>query len=115
MRAGSLRHRITLQKQERVIDEYGGVSPDLCWTDAATVWASFDRLSGQEFWASQQTQSEASVQIRIRYLPGVNTTMRVTHKDVFYNIVGILPDNKNRELILMCKEFSFEQQDTDRH
>ena len=59
--------------------------------------------------ASQQAQSEVTQRIRIRYRPDVTADMRVIHNGKVFNIVAPLPDNRGRELVLMCREVSCEQ------
>ena len=107
MRSGMLRHRVTLQRFQQGQDAYGG--PVETWEDVATVWASLEAMSGREFFASQQTQSEVTQRIRIRYRTDVTADMRVTHNGKVFNIVAPLPDNRGRELVLMCREVSCEQ------
>lgn len=108
MRAGTLRHRVTLQRFQQGQDAYGG--PVAQWEDVATVWASLEAMSGREFFASQQAQSEVTQRIRIRYRPDVTADMRVIHQGTVFNIVAPLPDNRGRELMLMCREASYEQE-----
>lgn len=43
IKAGQLRHRITLQVSTTTRDDYGGTIQT--WADVATVWASVDPLS----------------------------------------------------------------------
>ena len=107
MRAGMLHHRVTLQRFQQGQDAYGG--PVETWEDVATVWASLEAMSGREFFASQQAQSEVTQRIRIRYRPDVTADMRVIHNGKVFNIVAPLPDNRGRELVLMCREVSGEQ------
>lgn len=107
MRSGMLRHRVTLQQFRQGQDAYGG--PVETWEDVAIVWASLEAMSGREFFASQQAQSEVTQRIRIRYRAGVTADMRVTHNGKVFNIVAPLPDNRGRELVLMCREVSNEQ------
>ena len=107
MRAGMLRHRVTLQRFQQGQDAYGG--PVETWEDVATVWASLEAMSGREFFASQQAQSEVTQRIRIRYRADVTADMRVIHNGKVFNIVAPLPDNRGRELVLMCREVSSEQ------
>lgn len=107
MRSGMLRHRVTLQRFQQGQDAYGG--PVETWEDVATVWASLEAMSGREFFASQQAQSEVTQRIRIRYRAGVTADMRVIHNGKVFNIVAPLPDNRGRELVLMCREVSNEQ------
>ena len=107
MRAGMLRHRVTIQRQELVFGKFGAPLHDKVWENVATVWASLEAMSGREFFASQQAQSE--VTHRIRYRPDVTADMRVIHNGKVFNIVAPLPDNRGRELVLMCREVSCEQ------
>ena len=107
MRSGMLRHRVTLQRFQQGQDAYGG--PVKTWEDVAIVWASLEAMSGREFFASQQAQSEVTQRIRIRYRAGVTADMRVIHNGKVFNIVAPLPDNRGRELVLMCREVSNEQ------
>ena len=107
MRSGMLRHRVTLQRFQQGQDAYGG--PVETWEDVAIVWASLEAMSGREFFASQQAQSEVTQRIRIRYRPDVTADMRVIHNGKVFNIVAPLPDNRGRELVLMCREVSNEQ------
>ena len=106
MRAGMLRHSVTLQRFQQGQDAYGG--PVETWEDVATVWASLEAMSGREFFASQQAQSEVTQRIRIRYRADVTADMRVIHNGKVFNIVAPLPDNRGRELVLMCREVSCE-------
>lgn len=109
MRAGTLRHRVTIQRQEIVFGKFGAPLHDKVWENVATVWASLEAMSGREFFASQQAQSEVTQRIRIRYRADVTADMRVIHNGRVFNIVAPLPDNRGRELVLMCREVSCEQ------
>ena len=105
MRAGMLRHRVTIQRQEIVFGKFGAPLHDKVWENVA----SLEAMSGREFFASQQAQSEVTQRIRIRYRPDVTADMRVIHNGKVFNIVAPLPDNRGRELVLMCREVSSEQ------
>lgn len=107
MRSGMLRHRVTLQRFQQGQDAYGG--PVETWEDVATVWASLEAMNGREFFASKQAQSEVTQRIRIRYRADVTADMRVVHGGRVFGIVAPLPDNRGRELVLMCREASNEQ------
>lgn len=113
MRAGFLRHRVTIQRYELVVDEYGaplrGESRKELWKDVATVWASVEAVSGREFFASQQVQSEVTHKVTIRFRPGVAADMRIVHGGKVFGIVAPLPDNRGTRLVLMCREVSCEQ------
>ena len=99
MRAGMLRHRVTIQRYELVVDDYGAPLHRESWKDVATVWASVEAMSGRDFFAARQEQSEVTH----------TAQMRVLHGGKIFGIVAPLPDNKGTRLVLMCREASYEQ------
>lgn len=107
MRAGELRHRVTIQylppEDQRARDPFGSVIEE--WIDYATVWAAVEPLSGREYFSAQQMNAEVTTNIRIRYLSGVTPSMRVKWGERLYNIQSVINvRERNRELHLMCKE-----------
>jgi SPP1 family predicted phage head-tail adaptor len=91
MRAGKLRHRVTLQQPGHSQDpQTGEMLPG--WQNVATLWASVEPLSAREFIAAQAGQSEITARVTIRYRPGIDATMRILHRGQVYNIHGPLPD-----------------------
>ena len=109
MRAGMLRHRVTIQRQEIVFGKFGAPLHDKVWENVATVWASLEAMSGREFFASQQVQSEVTHKVTIRFRPGVAADMRIVYGGRVFGIVAPLPDNRGTRLVLMCREVSCEQ------
>ncbi len=88
MRAGRLRHRITIQEPGLVQDPGSGeMLPG--WQ---TVWdkvpAEVTALSARDLIAAQAAQSEASGRMVIRYRAGVLPTMRILHRGDVYEIQG---------------------------
>ncbi len=104
MRAGDLRHRITIQELTEVKDPLSGeVTND--WKDICTIWAEIRALRGREYFAAQQTIAESSHEITIRYRKGIKPTMRAVHDDRIFDIQAVLDkDGKMRYLSLVCKE-----------
>ena len=108
MRTGELRHRITLQQLTSTRDAYGGVSE--AWADHKSVWASFDALTGKEGYTDPAPVGVGNFRIRIRYIAGVDTlTWRVVRGDEIYNIAAVMPDNRQRSLVLLVRKASYEQ------
>lgn len=104
MRAGLLRHPITIEGVEWVQDPKSGAVTEQ-WVEFAKVWAEVRELRGREFWAAQQVQSEVTTRVLIRHIEGVTPEMRVQHGDRVLEIDHIIdPDGRGRELQLMCKE-----------
>lgn len=88
---GKLRHAITIQKRINVQDSFGAAVPT--WVDIwVNVPAAIEYLSVREFIASQQTKSQISARITIRYRDGLSADMRILHRGKIYNIAGVLPD-----------------------
>ena len=103
MKAGSLRHRVTIQR----LTITQGPSGDLVetWADVATLWGAVEPLSGREYWQAQQVAAETSIRVRIRYRAGLDTTMRVIHDARTLEILSIVdPEERHAELQLMCRE-----------
>lgn len=91
MRAGKLRHPITIQRPEYAQDPVTGEMTG-SWVEVGRTWASIEPLSAREFIAAAATQSKVSARIVIRYRSGVDASMRVVHRDKIYNIEGVLAD-----------------------
>lgn len=107
MRAGDLRHLVTLQSSVKVQNPTTGSITE-SWESAGEVYASIAPLSAREFIAAQAVQSKVSTRITIRYRSGVTATMRVVYAERTYRIEGVLPDVKSgREwLTLPCSDIA---------
>jgi len=103
MQAGRLRHRLILQSKAETRDSYGATL--ITWDTVATVWGAIEPLSGKEYFAQQEVQSESKVRIVIRYYSGVLPSWRVSHGGLYYDIEDVLNhDTRNRQLTLMCRQ-----------
>jgi len=103
MRAGKLRHQITLQRKSLTPDEYGG--PVETWTDVGTVWASVEPLQGRELTNAQTVNAETTTKITMRYVSGVTAADRIVFGGRFYNLQSVIdPEMKHRELIILAFE-----------
>ena len=103
MKAGKLRHRVTIQNFESYRDEYG--QPVKEWHDVATVWADVSGISGRELLAAGREVAEVSHRVWIRYHPSVTAASRLLWTDtgaVLANTAA-LPDGKKTRLELLCK------------
>lgn len=103
MRAGLLRHRITIESFTEGANEYG--EPISTWATYATVWASKEDLSGREYFASQQINAEVSTKFRIRYRAGITAKMRIQHGGSVYQIAATMdPDGRKRTLEILASK-----------
>lgn len=97
MRAGRLKHRITIQRRKEVIDAVG--AKQIEWVDLLTVWAAVEPISGKENFDSNHYASETTIKITVRYQPclsGITAKHRIKHGDNLYNIEAIIPDASGR-------------------
>lgn len=104
MNAGKLRHRITIEHDT-------GTTPDAAghrqpaWTSFAVVWAECRQLSGREHYLTHQVMPLATHRIRMRYLPGVTTAMRVVWKERTLNVLDVDDlEGRNIEHVLLAGE-----------
>lgn len=103
MRAGELRHTVELHSAT----ESRGASGESINTYAeyATVRASVEALTGRELESAQQISAETKFKITMRYYSGVVTEHRIVFGSRTFEINHIInPQEKNKMLILYCKE-----------
>jgi SPP1 family predicted phage head-tail adaptor len=108
MRAGHLKHRIVLQSRTETQGSTGEVTWG--WSTLATVWASVEPVSGRQYFAAAQVQSEVDTLVRIRYRTGLNGKLRVVfvHGSPaitdYFDVMSVLNLLEARnEVHLMCK------------
>ena len=87
MEIASLNKRITLQELKLSINENGFEIEE--WIDYKKLWAGVSNLHGREYFDAAAIQMENTVRFTIRYLPGIDTAMRIKFKDKNYNITSI--------------------------
>lgn len=105
MRAGKLRHKITIESKSNAQDAYGALVET--WSTYATAWASIEPLTGREYFEQGKVSSEVTTRIRIRHISGVTNLMRVKFGTRIFTIVTVINiDERNKEYELMCKEIS---------
>ena len=103
MQSGKLRNYIEIQQKIMVEDE--NLEWIESWPTFTSYWAEILPLVGREYWASRQTVSEVTGKIRMRYLTGVKTTMKVIDGLKSYDIEAVIDvENRHEELILLVKE-----------
>jgi len=105
MQAGRLRHQVTIKYKETTQNDLG--EEVIVWTDLVTVWAGVEPLRGREYMDSRQAQADVDTRIRMRYQEGV--TVRPSHRVYFgsrvYEVISVIdPQERNRDLQLMCRE-----------
>lgn len=105
VRAGVLRHRVTIQTPATDQDAWG--QPIEGWSDVLTdLPAEVRDIRGREFWQQQQAPGgDVNTRVRIRYRADLDRQMRVLHMGRVLAIEAIIdPDGRMAELHLMCRE-----------
>ena len=103
MRAGWLRHRITIQEPTQVQSTSGQMNPG--WSDYPAAWASIEPLPGREYMEGRQAQASVHYRIRMRYQDDITADMQVVFGSRTFQIVSVINVIEgNRELNLMCRE-----------
>lgn len=62
------------------------------WRDVAKLWAEIVPMSAREFVAASAEQSEVRGRIVIRRRSDIDATMRIIHRGMAYQILGVLAD-----------------------
>lgn len=103
MRAGRLRHRITIEEKTVTQDAFG--EPDATWSTYVKAWARVTPLTGREYMEAQAQSQSVSHEVRMRHRDGVTPEMRMVHGGRVFDIEAVLnEEERDRELILMCRE-----------
>lgn len=103
MRAGELRHRITIQQATVTRDGFGAEIP--AWADVATIWAKIETVSGTESVGPEQVATATLVhEVTIRYRDDIQPTMQVVWNARLFTIRAVVADNANKQIVLSCDE-----------
>ena len=100
MRAGPLRHRASLQAQQRVPDGGGGYAEQ--WVELRKVWVEITLPTGRVATVANQLQAVVTAEMRARPAADLVAGRRLVHGGTTYFIEARLPDNENSMLRLLC-------------
>lgn len=100
-----LRHSVTIQQQIPTTAA-SGEPIGFAWQNLhEEVPAEMVPLSGRELMAAAAEQAEIRTRCTLRWMDGLDTTMRIVHEGLGHNILAILPDPTYRQhLTLMLSE-----------
>lgn len=107
MLAGRLDQEITLQTASMARDgTYSAAA--VTYSNFATVWAEvrFRTLANPEPVIAGQKQSTLRATFRIRYLPGVTSTMRINHGGRYYQVLDWNVIGRNEEIYINAVEWN---------
>lgn len=104
MRAGMLRHQITIQSKSEARSAHGENADT--WSEHATVWADVAPKAAKEGYEADQNVARITHEITIRALSTVTANMRVLFDSRYFYLTG--PPRNHREIgrymILDCEE-----------
>lgn len=86
VRAGQLRHRVTIEKYLKGGRDDDGYNLPSQWIEHGKLWAKVTPLSSKDLMSAQAEQSEVTARMMVRYNTEVDTTMRVIWKGRTYAI-----------------------------
>lgn len=102
MRAGKLRHNITIERRSLVLDALGHESAT--WKPiTSSIPAQVTELSGRELERAKQQVAECSVRILLRFTDCVRTD-RIKYGTRTLQVESVTPDERAREITLLCVE-----------
>ena len=103
MKAGDLRHRVSLQVSTPVQGASGEMVDS--WATTATVWAAVEPLSGRELLLAQQAASSVTHRVRIRARTDVTPRNRFLFGARALAINAVMrQDEVADEMVCLCTE-----------
>ncbi len=106
MKAGSRRHKITLQTKSSALDAYG--QPSLTYTKLTDAWGDLRSLNGSEILTAQQQGAEITHKVMLNWTPNVATfgpDDRVVYGNRVFDVLSVLDvEGRRRTIELMLKE-----------
>jgi SPP1 family predicted phage head-tail adaptor len=105
LRAGRLRHRVSIQSVGTAVDGYGDLSNS--WTTDASVWAGITPVGGTENNIAGELTGVATHSIKMRYRTGVTAQNRIVFGSRTFEIESVKDWNEYKAgkcLELFCKE-----------
>ncbi len=98
MKAGKLRSRVIIQQQVKAENAIG--EDEITWATFATIWMKITPKSGQVYYSAHQDDSTVSGYFSMRYLKGVQPTMRILYGDRMLSIIAVwIPEERKNELM----------------
>lgn len=104
MRAGKLRHRITIKRKSVTgSDSYGAES--FTESTIATRWAEVRPLLGRELFNARQTQADVTHAIKTRWIDGLSPKDWIVYDGRTFEILAVTrPDERKIEAVYLAKE-----------
>jgi len=97
VRAGELNRRVIIEQATRSRNTFN--EEVLVWTAWATVWAALEPATGRTYYAAKQYDAKVDGRVRIRYIEGLRSDMRLNYNGRILSIVGIIHPKEDRKEI----------------
>lgn len=102
--AGSLNKFIIIQRPVEVRNEFNELERT-AWEDYANLRANIEPIGGREYFNAGAAHADITHRIRVRYLTGITTSMRIMHGSREFDIQAVIdPGERHRELEIMAVE-----------
>lgn len=103
VRAGDLRHRLTLEAAERTADEGGGAT--VSWVAVADLWGRITPTVGRELMRADGLGARLTHEIVLRHRTGVLPQMRLRLGSRVFEIHAVIDVAEGRRwLRCLCEE-----------
>lgn len=103
MKIADLRHQIILQEKVQTPDGMGGHTE--AWSTKYETWAAIWPVSAKETRENMRVEANVSHNIRIRFRPGVTSSMIIIFGTRTFEIKGIVNvGERNIRLDMVCNE-----------
>lgn len=86
----------------------GGAPEQETFSTFATVWAAFVPGSGGEAFVDDEERNRVSAMFQIRDIQGLNTDMRIEFDGGEWDIVSIMPTERNRSIDITAELRNYE-------
>jgi SPP1 family predicted phage head-tail adaptor len=99
----ALRHRLALERPERVSDEAGGFAQT--WVEEAELWADLRPVRGREDVEAGRLAGAVTHEIALRWRAGVLPEMRFRRQSRVFHIQAVIDSGERlRWLKCLCEE-----------
>lgn len=101
-RIGRLRHRLSIEQEQRTADGGGGAA--VAWQEVAEVWGLVEATGGREEVGADRVTGTAQALIVIRHRGDVVPAMRFRRGGEAFHILAVLDkDGRGRFLSCLCE------------
>jgi head-tail adaptor len=106
---GELHHKVKIQRPIESQDATGALKQT--WVTFIETYVGIDPFGGGEKWADANLASTNVFKMKLHYVKGITTKMRVSHDGRMFDIQNVENvEERDRVLILKCMERLYDEQ-----